>query len=494
MADDEMTGGGGLKAVYKCELSQQQLRGMAEILSNFGFLEDGSEGLLPGEAPPKPYLLATVQLTNVANSEPVDTLKRGDVYKHIIGEMPHLDRHLDEGRTDQLRIKTKEQLDKLLKLSGQTVQINTKDAKGVVSSSCTYYIKASSVERRNNAKGTVYNPPFNEHSETALTQFMAKAGVIKVEAITKRGKTIEDRIPTGVYILTFNSNKLPKDICAGYYHLEVREYFDNPMQCNKCLQLNHTRKWCKNDEVCFSCGVTGHKGDTCNVTRCVNCLGEDHVSKDRRCGMYQFEKRLNIYAQRTNHTKGAARHYAYATACRYIDMISNNEMKVTYSSQLKAFENRLAVPVPTSPSRDKERRIKSPAYQPKDVDGNAIKSIDDVHTNTYIESLFLNMKMPRQRRIPIKSTFVQQLKPHTVTSVSIPAPADPSTSGESKKEPVGPKKKGRKRKNKKTRSNENSDNEASDSEENPNKLHCTEDAPAHSSSDENAEYIGGYKL
>lgn len=171
------------------------------------------------------------------------------------------------------------------------------------------------------------------------------------------------------------------------------------MQCNNCLQLNHTKKWCKNAEVCSSCGERGHKSVDCTKVACVNCLTEnDHVSKDRRCPMYQFEKRLNIYAQKTNITKGAARSYAMHTVSKYARLMAHDEASTTYAGVLKAFANRGAVAVQNRPpTRESSQPMRS-VVLPKDTKGNDIKSLDNVSTTNYMETMMLNMRMPPKIR------------------------------------------------------------------------------------------------
>lgn len=210
MTDTEMTGevnGDGQEVWYKCDMGKQELRNFANWLGGFEFMMDGQEGLLPGEAPPKPYLLAKVQMIHVDTGKPLQTLHRHVMYKNLIGEVPRLDRLLDDGKTDQVRIGSKALLDKLLAHDGTIMSVDNK-----ATTNLFYKISVVSVARRNEAKGTIFNPDFKEYNDDQLTNYMTKVGVKKVEAITKRGKTAEERIPTGVYILTFHDVSLPKEI------------------------------------------------------------------------------------------------------------------------------------------------------------------------------------------------------------------------------------------------------------------------------------------
>lgn len=399
MSDTEMNGESsqeGQKVLFKCNMEKDKLREFASWLGDFRYKKEGEPGL-PGEIPPKPYLLAKVQTAHVTTGEPLATIHRAQIYKQMLGEVPRLDRLFDDGRTDQMRLSSRALLDKLLENNGRQLTVNFKDGNE------TYLISVESVERRNDAKGTIYNPAFNEYNSEQLERLMKKAGVKKVEAITKRGRTIEERIATGVYILTFNDNQLPKHIFAGYWHLTVREFYDNPMQCNQCLQLNHTKKWCKNKEVCFSCGEPGHVGNDCKQVACVNCLSTDHVSKDRNCPIYQFEKRVNIYSQQANVTKGAARAYAYHAVRIYAGMMGDETKAVTYADQLKSFRNRALVPVQTRPDERDTRPPKLSAVLPRDTNGNDIKSLDNVQTGNYMESLILNQMITGRNRAQFKS-------------------------------------------------------------------------------------------
>jgi len=377
--------------IFSCEMGREGQQQLAKYLGDFFFLEKGQFGL-PGEAPPKPYYLVQVKALEESTGKSMDPLSRGSFFKGIILEMPIWDRQVDDD-TDILRVSSKSKLDLFLKQNNRRVLLGENGP--------AYVLSVESVERRNNAKGTIYNPAFKVYDSQKLEAVMAKDGVKKVDPITKRGNSPTERIPTGVYVLTFDSQTLPKEIKTGYFNMPVREYYDNPMQCNQCLQLNHTKKWCPNGEVCFSCGEKGHKGTDCKKVRCVNCLvDDDHVSRDRNCPMYKFEKRVNIYSQKNNVSKAATRSYAFHTVTKAVAIENDPELRVTYADQLKAFKNRGAQPVQVRPSPADAHRHKDPKKKPMDTQGRVIESLENVQTSSYIETLTLAMMVTRKRRLP----------------------------------------------------------------------------------------------
>ena len=64
------------------------------------------------------------------------------------------------------------------------------------------------------------------------------------------------------------------------------------MKCTICQKLGHTRKWCRNIELCRECGNQIPHAE-CMRTFCVNCQTETHTSYDSECPTYIKHKSFN---------------------------------------------------------------------------------------------------------------------------------------------------------------------------------------------------------
>ena len=96
----------------------------------------------------------------------------------------------------------------------------------------------------NTKKGVSRCPDTDEE----ILEGLKDEGVIKLDRITvfRDGS----RKQTGTFILTFQSQTLPKYIRVGYY----RVFIPNPVRCYKCQKFGHTKFNCRKNEVCNKCG------------------------------------------------------------------------------------------------------------------------------------------------------------------------------------------------------------------------------------------------
>ena len=57
-----------------------------------------------------------------------------------------------------------------------------------------------------------------------------------------------------MYIMTFNTHKIPKEIKIGYQKIDVEPHISNPLRCYKCQRFGHHQDQCTRLPVCGRCG------------------------------------------------------------------------------------------------------------------------------------------------------------------------------------------------------------------------------------------------
>ena len=135
------------------------------------------------------------------------------------------------------------------------------------------------------------------------------------------------RKSTGTFVLTFQSQTLPKYIRVGYYRVAVSQFIPNPVRCYKCQKFGHTKFNCRKNEVCTKCGHEDHTdSQECkNEAKCVNCQGK-HSSNDKECPKWKEEKDI----QRIKAERGIS----YTEAKKQMDIF--NSVKSTYGQAAAA--------------------------------------------------------------------------------------------------------------------------------------------------------------
>ncbi|GBO28160.1 hypothetical protein AVEN_66675-1 [Araneus ventricosus] len=142
----------------------------------------------------------------------------------------------------------------------------------------------------NSSKGFISCGELLNESEEKITEDLKSQGVIHVRRITIRrdGQLLN----TKHLILTFDYNKLPENIKAGYMRLSVRTYIPNPLRCFKCQRFGHSKTSCRGTLTCARCAEVGHESTDCTRTeKCVKCKGE-HTSFSRNCFAWKQEKEI----------------------------------------------------------------------------------------------------------------------------------------------------------------------------------------------------------
>ena len=177
----------------------------------------------------------------------------------------------------------------------------------------------------NTKKGVVRCPDIKDCTDEEILEGLKDEGVIKLDRITvfRDGS----RKQTGTFILTFQSQTLPKYIRVGYYRVAVSQFIPNPVRCYKCQKFGHTKFNCRKNEVCNKCGQEDHTdSQECkNEAKCVNCQG-NHTSNDKACPKWKEEKEI----QRIKAERGIS----YTEPKRQIDIF--NSVKTTYAQAAAA--------------------------------------------------------------------------------------------------------------------------------------------------------------
>ncbi|GBO42442.1 hypothetical protein AVEN_76069-1 [Araneus ventricosus] len=129
----------------------------------------------------------------------------------------------------------------------------------------------------NSSKGVISCGELLNESEEKITEELKSQGVIHVRRITIRrdGQLLN----TKHLILTFDSNKLPEHIKAGYMRLSVRTYIPNPLRCFKCQRFGHSKTSCRGTLTCARCAEVGHESTDCTRTEKNKDIATVSVSK-----------------------------------------------------------------------------------------------------------------------------------------------------------------------------------------------------------------------
>ncbi|GBN66523.1 hypothetical protein AVEN_195730-1 [Araneus ventricosus] len=129
----------------------------------------------------------------------------------------------------------------------------------------------------NSSKGVISCGELLNESEEKITEELKIQGVIHVRRITIRrdGQLLN----TKHLILTFDSNKLPEHIKAGYMRLSVRTYIPNPLHCFKCQRFGHSKTSCRGTLTCARCAEVGHESTDCTRTEKNKDISTVSISK-----------------------------------------------------------------------------------------------------------------------------------------------------------------------------------------------------------------------
>lgn len=142
----------------------------------------------------------------------------------------------------------------------------------------------------NTIQGRIFSRKIINITQEDLQESLKSQKVVDVRKITKLdGKEV---VATDAAIITFDLIYRPETLKLGWERVPVEEYIPNPMKCHNCLKLGHTKKRCRNVEICKECGTpTPH--EPCTRKYCVNCQLESHTSNDASCPTFWKHKSVN---------------------------------------------------------------------------------------------------------------------------------------------------------------------------------------------------------
>jgi hypothetical protein len=342
--------------------------------------QDIRNGPVPGFIPtPLYYVITTINKinNNFNNNEEISVTNQKYIKLSLI-ETELLLKNI----TGDNKIEIKKRGENIFGLTLHSLTAKTKALKceSVTLNGNTFEIKTELDAKLSHSKGSIYSRDMVDESDATLLEYMKDQKVIKIERILRKK---EDKlVATGVFILTFDSPALPKRVnCSWERNVEVRPYFDNPMQCKNCWKYGHTTKRCKSAKLCSKCGAN-HEQTTCEQEmKCVNCQ-KNHSSNDRKCYIYQREKYIIETAARLKISFKDARlqlsefekSNGYANALRSNPNIDRrDEAKKTNSDSVKMIENKSE-----KSAQNRIEKIRNSAEETNDI---AMKELPQTLTN-----------------------------------------------------------------------------------------------------------------
>lgn len=152
-------------------------------------------------------------------------------------------------------------------------------------------VKIVDHERLNSSKGVIFCPDFEHVTDDEIKFNTKNENVIDVRRITR--KVNGEVRNTHLFVFTFDSPILPKEIKAAYLNLPVRPFIPQPLRCYKCQQFGHFTLKCRSAVnicgICTEIVVDPTTEKKCqNPAKCVNC-DDAHPSFSKICPRYRTE-------------------------------------------------------------------------------------------------------------------------------------------------------------------------------------------------------------
>jgi hypothetical protein len=151
-------------------------------------------------------------------------------------------------------------------------------------------IKVTPHRSLNSSRGVIRCPQFKECDDEEVLYELKPQGVTSLKRfqIKKNGKMI----PTGTFILNFNTPTPPKRVTAAYMSIAVEPFVPGPLRCYNCQKYGHGKSTCNHGAVCARCGKEGHQDTNCDEQpHCVNCSGS-HAAYSKECPEWSKQQKI----------------------------------------------------------------------------------------------------------------------------------------------------------------------------------------------------------
>jgi hypothetical protein len=282
----------------------------------------------------------------------------------------------------------------------------------------------------NSSKGIIRCPQFKECEDSEVLVELKPLGVTSLKRFTlkKNGNVI----PTGTFLLIFNSSTPPKSLKAAYMNIAVEQYIPNPLRCYNCQKYGHGKTNCKSHQVCARCGKDGHADSGCEEQpQCTNCSG-NHAAYSKECPEWakqyeitqiKHEKNISfpdakrIYEQRKPISITTSK--SYATVCKTIStctISTQTEMSFPPDFDISATFKSCTAPVPLN---------KTASTQSEDDDLSTLGAVGGKETtekqsqptnHPHYTTASTNSYIPMQASTPKQKLQLKNTKPGPASS------------------------------------------------------------------------------
>ncbi|CAF0746185.1 unnamed protein product [Brachionus calyciflorus] len=122
-----------------------------------------------------------------------------------------------------------------------------------------------------------------DQNDARMTEIRKRYGVIDIERIYGQDKNPSNKVKANVLTLFNYIDILKNGIYLDFTSIKhnVKPSINYSKTCNKCGNLNHSSKECRNRERCLKCGSYDHLIFNCeNSPKCINCNRAHQCNSD----------------------------------------------------------------------------------------------------------------------------------------------------------------------------------------------------------------------
>lgn len=178
-----------------------------------------------------------------------------------------------DGITYALKIRSKNQISKLLRLTSLSDGTGIKIIEHPTLNVCRCVVNCQSVAGLD---------------DKTIEEGLADQGVRNIRRITRRnGDKVEN---TSTIVLTISGTVIPPNVDFGWIRCKTRPYYPAPMLCYNCWNFGHTSKRCQQTRP--TCGTCSKDHVIDKETRCTaevfckRCDRHSHSLSSRKCPVY----------------------------------------------------------------------------------------------------------------------------------------------------------------------------------------------------------------